>query len=385
MEPAMRIHVAPTATTSLFSPVVLGSLRLANRIVMAPMTRSRATTDRVPSPLAPAYYGQRASAGLIVTEATQVSAEAAGFPCTPGIYSAEQVSSWRRVVEAVHARHGKVVLQLWHAGRVSHPLSMDGRLPVAPSALAPAGEIFTTLGRRPFVVPRALEVGEIEEVVAQFAEAARRAREAGFDGVDIHGANGYLIDQFLRDGSNQRTDRYGGSPSNRVRLLREITRAVCGVWGPGHVGVRLSPFLAENDMRDSDPGATFAHAARALESIGVAYLHVVEPGPGHPKASAEGQALIRSLRRIFSGTLIVDGGRDRCSAEAALGATDADLVSFATPFIANPDLVERLARDLPLTSPDSATFYQGGYRGYVDYPPYGISRADPESYQPIPR
>lgn len=385
MEPALRINLATTATPSLFSPANVGALRLANRIVMAPMTRSRAGTDRVPSPLAPAYYGQRASAGLIITEATQVSAVAAGYPCTPGIYSADQALSWRRVVDAVHIRGGQVVLQLWHAGRVSHPSSLDGRLPVGPSAVAPAGEIFTALGRRPFVVPRALAAEEIQELIAEFAEAACLAREAGFDGVDIHGANGYLIDQFLRDGSNQRMDRYGGPPSNRVRLLREITEAVCDVWGPDRVGVRLSPLHAENDMRDSDPAATFAHAAGALESIGVAYLHVVEPGPGHPKSTAEGQSLVRSLRRIFSGSLIVDGGKDRFSAGAALGATDADLVSFATPFIANPDLVERLARDLPLTSPDPTTFYTGGSRGYADYPPYGISRMDAEVYQPVPR
>jgi len=385
MEPALRINLASTVTPSLFSPVTLGALRLANRIVMAPMTRSRAGADRVPSPLAPAYYGQRASAGLIITEATQVSGEAAGYPCTPGIYSADQVSSWRRVVEAVHARGGQVVLQLWHAGRVCHPSSMDGRLPVGPSAVAPSGEIFTPLGRRPFVAPRALAGGEIQGLIAEFAEAARLARDAGFDGVDIHGANGYLIDQFLRDGSNQRTDRYGGPPSNRVRLLREITEAVCGVWGSDRVGVRLSPLHAENDMRDSDPAATFAHAARALESIGVAYLHVVEPGPGHPKSTAEGQSLVRLLRRMFSGALIVDGGKDRYSADAALAATDAELVSFATPFIANPDLVERLARDLPLSSPDPTTFYTGGSRGYADYPPYGITRVDPVAYQPVPR
>ena len=305
MEPALRINMAPTVTASLFSPLELGSLRLANRIVMAPMTRSRAGRDRVPSPLAPAYYGQRASAGLIITEATQISVDAAGYPCTPGIYSAEQVASWRRVVEAVHGRGGRVVLQLWHAGRVCHPSALDGRAPVGPSAVTPTGEIFTVHGRRPFVTPRALEVGEIQRMIAEFAEAACRARDAGFDGVDIHGANGFLIDQFLRDGSNRRTDQYGGPPSNRVRVLREITEAVCAVWGPDRVGVRLSPLLPENDMRDSDPGATFTQAARALESIGVAYLHVVEPGPGHPKSTAEGQRLVHSLRRIFSGALIV--------------------------------------------------------------------------------
>lgn len=381
----MRINLAPAAEASLFSPVNVGSLRLANRIVMAPMTRSRADADRLPSPLAPTYYGQRASAGLIITEATQISAEAAGYPRIPGIYNEAQVTSWRAVVDAVHARGGKVVLQLWHAGRVSHPLSLNGRVPVAPSAIAPAGEIFTTLGRRPFVVPRALETVEIRKLVGEFAEAGRRARDAGFDGVDIHAANGYLIDQFLRDGSNRRTDRYGGSPANRARLLREVTEAVCGVVGADRVGIRLSPFHTANDMRDSDPNATFTHAARVLEGIGVAYLHVVEPSPGHPKATSEGQALLRAVRRIFSGTLVVDGGNDRCTAEAALGATDAELVSFATPFIANPDLVDRLARGLPLSSPDPATFYAGGPVGYADYPVYAINRVDTASYQPVPR
>jgi N-ethylmaleimide reductase len=364
------------ALPSLFSPVELGALRLDNRIVMAPMTRGRASADRVPSALAQAYYGQRASAGLIITEATQISPEAGGYPNTPGIYRKEHAGAWRRVVDAIHARGGTVVLQLWHAGRIADPQSLPmGGPPVAPSAVAPAGEFFTPRGRRPLVTPRALEQSEVATIVTQFAGAARLAREVGFDGVDIHAANGYLIDQFLRDGSNRRTDGYGGSPSRRVRLLLEVTEAVCAVWGAERVGVRLSPLLAENDMHDSTPAATFGLAAGALASLGVAYLHVVEPGPGHPKATTEGQEIVRTMREVFGGRLMVDGGLDRRSAELALARTGADLVAFATPFIANPDLVERLAAGLPLAVADRATFYQGGSRGYIDYPAYAQSRA----------
>ena len=368
----MRINLAPAAEASLFSPVNVGSLRLANRIVMAPMTRSRADADRLPSPLAPTYYGQRASAGLIITEATQISAEAAGYPRIPGIYNEAQVTSWRAVVDAVHARGGKVVLQLWHAGRVSHPLSLNGRVPVAPSAIAPAGEIFTTLGRRPFVVPRALETVEIRKLVGEFAEAGRRARDAGFDGVDIHAANGYLIDQFLRDGSNRRTDRYGGSPANRARLLREVTEAVCGVVGADRVGIRLSPFHTANDMRDSDPNATFTHAARVLEGIGVAYLHVVEPSPGHPKATSEGQALITRpghlLRRWPGGLCRLSGLRHQPCGHRLLPA--------CAPVESNPgNLARELKPCLPLERLVQAALRIPVERSGIQKPE-GLSRPD---------
>lgn len=360
--------------TSLLSEVELGGRRLANRVVMAPMTRGRASADHVPSPLAPLYYAQRATAGLIVTEASHVSSGAAGFPNTPGIHRADQAAAWARVAQAVHARGGQIMLQLWHAGRISHPANLPpGMLPVAPSAVAPRGQIFTPEGRLPFVTPRSLTTAEIQDVVAQFAAAARLALSIGFDGVDIHAANGYLIDQFLRDGSNRRADGYGGRPENRARLLIEIAEAVCRECGPERVGVRLSPLHGGNDMHDSDPAGTFGCAAKELNRLGVGYLHVVEPGPGHPSASEVGQRLVGLVRQVYRGTLIVDGGCDLASAEAALLAADADLVAFATPFIANPDLVERLAWDLPLSSPQPDVFYEGGCRGYTDYPSYQSS------------
>ncbi|MGH7499290.1 MAG: alkene reductase, partial [Gemmatimonadales bacterium] len=293
MQAAREINPNGGTNPSLFGAVDLGAYRLANRLVMAPMTRSRATPDHVPSALAPVYYAQRATAGLIVTEANHVCAGGAGFPNTPGLHRADQAAAWHRVTRAVHARGGRIVLQLWHAGRMSHPANLPpGLLPVAPSAVAARGEIFTFEGRLPLVTPRALTTGEVEEIVAQFAHASRLALAIGFDGVDIHAGNGYLIDQFLRDGTNRREDRYGGARENRARLLLEVTAAICDIWGPERVGVRLSPLHPGNDMHDSDPAATFGYAAAALDRLGVAYLHVVEPGPGHPSASDEGQYLV---------------------------------------------------------------------------------------------
>ena len=368
--------IGSASKVGLFSPLELGSLCLPNRVVMAPMTRSRASADGVPSALAAVYYAQRASAGLIISEAAQVSTTGAGYPNTPGIHRPDQAAAWASVVEAVHARGGRILLQLWHAGRVSHPRS-SGTTPVGPSAVAPRGEVFTAEGRQPFVVPRALDIGEMDEIVGQFVRASLLGLRAGFDGVDIHGANGYLLDQFLRDGSNQRTDAYGGPAANRARLLLEVTDAVVRVWGRHRVGVRLSPLHPGNDMRDSDPLATFSYAASELEQLGIAYLHVVEPCPGHPNSSPEGQRIIREMRRAFSGPLMLDGGLDRSSAEAAMTAGAADLIAFATPFISNPDLVERLQMGLPLLAPDQRTFYGGGARGYTDYPAFDVSRAMP--------
>ena len=354
------------AAFDLFSPFQLGALLLPNRIVMAPMTRSRAGDGNVPTALNAAYYQQRAAAGLIVTEATQVSPQGVGYPGTPGIHTDAQVEGWRRVTDAVHRAGGRIFLQLWHVGRISHPsLQPDGALPVAPSAVAAAGEAFTASGPQAFVVPRALETDEIAGVVAQFADGARHALAAGFDGVEIHGANGYLIDQFLRAGTNQRTDRYGGSVANRARFLLEVTEAVAGVWGAGHVGVRLSPWSDFNDMRDSDPPATFGHAARVLARFGLAYLHVVEPVAGLPAGAAP---LAPEFKAAFGGPLMVNGGYTRPVAEAALARGEADLVSFAASFLANPDLPARLARGAPLNAPDPATFYGGDQRGYTDYP-----------------
>ncbi|MEO7986683.1 MAG: alkene reductase [Gemmatimonadales bacterium] len=353
----------------LFSPVRLGRLVLPNRIVMAPMTRSRASAGGVPGPLAATYYAQRASAGLIISEAAHVAPEGIGYPNTPGIHSDRQLAGWRGITRAVHAEGGRIFLQLWHVGRISHPcMQPGGALPVAPSSVAPDGQLFTAAGMQRFVTPRALEIDEIPVVVDQFARAARMARDAEFDGVDIHAANGYLLDQFLRDGSNLRTDGYGGSIANRARFLLEVTEAVSGVWGADRVGVRLSPLSQYNSMRDSNPTSTFSYVAGALRHLGIGYLHVAEPGPGHPMATSAGCRLLAGLRAAFPECFVVDGGRDRQSAEAAVTAADADLVALATPFISNPDLVERLAHGISLVPADPKTFYAGGERGYTDYP-----------------
>ncbi len=351
---------------SLFSAFDLGPLGLANRIVMAPMTRSRAGAGNVPQPVSAEYYAQRASAGLIITEATQVSAQGVGYTSTPGIHTRQQVEGWKAVTQAVHRRGGTVFLQLWHVGRISHPsLQPDGGLPVAPSAVKPRGEAYTYQGLQPFVTPRALETDEIPEVIEQFRSAARYAREAGFDGVEIHAANGYLIDQFLRDGTNHRTDRYGGSISSRVRLLIEVTEAVSAAWGSERVGVRLSPTSTFNDMSDSDPAATFAYTARRLNEYGIAYLHVIEPVfPDVP----EDERVTPRLRQVFEGPFMVNGGYDVASGHEAIASGRADLVSFGVLFLANPDLPRRFAIGASLNTPDPSTFYGGDGRGYTDYP-----------------
>jgi N-ethylmaleimide reductase len=345
--------------TRLFTPFDAGALRLPNRMVMAPMTRNRAGLGGVPTPLMARYYRQRATAGLIVTEGIQISLTGVGYPNTPGIHTGEQGAAWRRVVDEVHSAGGRIVLQLWHVGRISHPsFQPRGGLPVAPSAIRPDGQAFTAEGLQPFQTPRALETREIAGVVQQFAAGAERAREAGFDGVEIHGANGYLIDQFLRDGSNRRTDRYGGSLANRLRFLLDVTEAVLDVWGEGRVGVRLSPTSSFNDMRDSDPLRTFSAAARALSSRRLAYLHVIEAGPGN---------MLPPIARAFHGPLIVNDGYTAETAEATLLRGEADLVSFGSSFLANPDLVERFRAGLPLNAPDRSTFYGGDERGYTEY------------------
>ena len=351
----------------LLAPVELGPYELSNRIVMAPLTRNRAGPGNVPQAMNAEYYAQRASAGLIITEATQVSPQGVGYPGTPGIHSAEQVAGWRRVTAAVHERGGRIFLQLWHVGRISHPtLQPGGALPVAPSAMRPEGDALTHHGPRPFVTPRALETGEIADVVEQFRAAARNALAAGFDGVEVHAANGYLLDQFLRDGVNRRTDAYGGPVENRVRLLLEVTEAVTEVWGPERVGVRLSPIASFNSMSDSQPDSTFGHAARALNRFGLAYLHVVETDfAGSTTRQTYDR---RALREAFDGPYIANGGYDRESAFAALAAGDADLVAFGQLFIANPDLAERIALNAPLNTAEPATFYGGDERGYTDYP-----------------
>src|SRR5215475_2893516 len=298
-------------TTDLFSPYRLGELELANRVVMAPMTRSRAVAGNVPNPLAATYYAQRASAGLIVTEATQVSLQGVGYIRTPGIHSAEQVAGWKKVTGAVHQAGGRIFLQLWHVGRISHPDFHGGELPVAPSAIAAQGQVLTAKGPQQMVTPRALTLAELPGVVEQFRRGAENAKAADFDGVELHGANGYLLDQFLRDGSNRRTDAYGGKVENRARLPLEVTKAVIDVWGADRVGYRISPNGAFNSMSDSDPVRTFSHMAEQLNKLGIVYLHVVDPvADGAKRVSA-------LLRRRFNRTYIVNGGFDLDSANAA--------------------------------------------------------------------
>jgi N-ethylmaleimide reductase len=356
-----------TQPSLLLSPFQLGPSKLANRMVMAPMTRSRAAAGNVPSDLAIEYYRQRAGAGLIVTEGTQVSPRGVGYPGTPGIYTEAQGAGWRKVTEAVHERGGKIFAQLWHVGRVSHPaFQPNGGLSVAPSAVTPAGHSRTLSGPQPHVEPRALELAEIPEVVAEFATGARCAFHAGFDGVEIHGANGYLIDQFLRDGTNVRTDEYGGSAENRVRFLREVVAAAAAVWGADRVGVRLSPLSPFNDMSDSNPFATFGAAASALDGFGLAYLHMVVPGSTDPES--ETGRMTAHLRERFRGPLMVNGGYTFEAAETVVASGRADLVSFGSTFLANPDLPERFAQGAPLNAPNPATFYGGGVEGYTDYP-----------------
>jgi N-ethylmaleimide reductase len=355
----------------IFSPFRLGPLILPNRVVMAPMTRNRAGPGNVPGPLNAAYYAQRAGAGLIISEATQVSPQGLGYPGTPGIHSAEQVAGWRLVTEAVHNAGGRIFLQLWHVGRISHPsLQPDGALPVAPSAIAAAGQAWTLDGMKPYAVPRALQTNEVAGVVEDFRRGAALAREAGFDGVELHGANGYLIDQFLRDKTNRRTDRYGGSTANRVRFLIEVTAALIGEWSAERVGVRLSPTNPYNDIADSNPAATFAAAAGELNRLGIAYLHIVEPAAGDPVAAGE-MPDIRFFRRLWRRTLIANKGYDLARANAVLREGTADLVSFATLFLANPDLPERFRRGAPFNPADRKTFYGGAAQGYTDYPALG--------------
>jgi len=309
----------------LLSAFELGPLHLPNRVVMAPMTRNRAGPGNAPGELNATYYAQRAGAGLIISEATQISPQGLGYPGTPGIHSAAQVAGWKLVTEAVHRAGGRIFLQLWHVGRISHPsLQPDGALPVAPSAIAPAGQAWTLDGMKPYVTPRPLATEEIAGIVEDYRRGAANAREAGFDGVELHGANGYLVDQFLRDGSNHRTDRYGGSASNRARFLLEVTEAIVGEWGAGRVGVRLSPTNPFNSMSDSNPAATFATATGALNAFGLAYLHIVEPGPTDPIGAGETPD-IAFFRKLWRGPLIANKGYDLARANAVLQAGTADL------------------------------------------------------------
>ncbi|MCJ0874096.1 alkene reductase [Streptomyces sp. AP-93] len=348
----------------LFAPFDLGGLKLANRMVMAPMTRNRANADGGAPPLMIAHYRQRATAGLIIAESTTVAAQAVGYPFTPGLHTDAHAASWRRLTEAVHEEGGRIFVQLQHCGRVSHPSLLDGQAPVAPSALAPVGQAVTYAGPQDFVTPRALERDELPGIVAQFRRAAELARQAGFDGIEVHAGNGYLLDQFLRDGSNHRPDLYGGSAANRMRLLNEVLDAVCTQWPAERVGVRLTPENSFNSMSDSDPQGHFEYFLGQLSPRGLAYAHVLEGDMMTKTASVD----YRALRTRFAGAFIANNGYDLARAQAAVHAGHADLVAFGTPFLSNPDLVRRYRESLPLAEADPATFYGGGEAGYTDYP-----------------
>ena len=347
--------------TNLFTPIQLGNLILANRIVMAPLTRMRAGKENVPTGLNATYYAQRASAGLIISEATQVSLQARGYAHSPGIHSPEQIKGWKLVTDAVHKQGGRIFLQLWHAGRTSHPdIQPDGALPVAPSAIAAKGHAYTFDGRPDMVTPRALKTEEIPEIVEQFCQGAKNAIAAGFDGVEIHGANGYLIDEFIEDGSNKRSDkpdgmasqRYGGSVANRARFLLEIVEAVTDVWGRNKVGVRLSPSGENYTMSDSDRAGTFRYVVEALNSFDLAYFHLMEPNQWGSDTGLDAAF----FRPIFKGILLVNGDYDRKRGDAVLKSGNADLISFGRTFIANPDLPKRLKLDAPMNEPRSRNF-----------------------------
>ncbi|MFC3227477.1 alkene reductase [Marinibaculum pumilum] len=345
---------------NLFDPVTIGELSLPNRVIMAPLTRLRAGDSHVPNALMAEYYAQRASAGLIISEAVPVSPQGIGYPGVPGIWSDEQVAGWKVVTSAVKAAGGRMLLQLWHVGRISDPVFHNGGLPVAPSAIAPRGSVSLLRPKRDYVVPRALETDEIPGIVADFRRGAENAKAAGFDGVEIHGANGYLLDQFLQDSSNHRTDQYGGSIENRARLLLEVTDTVVDVWGPGRVGMHLAPRCDAHDMGDSDPAALFGHVATELGRRRIAFLCARE------KLAED--SLGPQLKKIFGGAYIANEAFDKKAAEAALADGWADAVAFGKAFLANPDLPERLRIDAPLNPPRPESFYAHTPEGYTDYP-----------------
>jgi len=354
----------------LTDPIRIGDLQLSNRIIMAPLTRCRASKGRVPNDMMAEYYRQRAGAGMILTEATSVTPMGVGYPNTPGIWSEDQVTGWRKVTQAVHAEGGKILLQLWHVGRISDPVYLEGELPVAPSAIRPEGHVSLIRPKKEYVTPRALTLDEIPELVEAYRRGAENARRAGFDGVEIHGANGYLLDQFLQTNSNQRTDQYGGSIENRARLLLEVTDAVLSVWEPGRVGVHLAPRGDGHDMGDEDPAALFGYVARELGKRRLAFLCSRE----HEAEDSLGP----DLKAQFGGTYIANENYEKSSAERWLAEGKADAVAFGRLYIANPDLAERFAIDAPLNEPDPTTFYASGPEGYTDYPNLAQSKAREE-------
>jgi len=354
------------SSDTLFSPTRLGAIEVGNRIAMAPLTRSRAGMDGVQPPMAVEYYRQRASAGLLITEATNISRQGRGYAFTPGIYTDAQVAAWQPVTEAVHAAGGRIVMQLWHVGRMSHvSLQQDGAAPVAPSALRAAGSVFTEAGFEPPSMPRALEIDEIADIIEDYRQAALRAKAAGFDGVEVHAANGYLLEQFLRDSTNRRTDRYGGAIENRARLTLEVVEAVTGVWGADRVGLRLSPLSTAigDTPLDSTPIETHDYLARRLGALGLAYLHVVE---GQMHGDTEGFDH-QALRAAFGGAYIGNNGYDRSRALAATASGQADMIAFGRHFIGNPDLVERLQSNAPLFDAPMSAYFGGGAEGYTEF------------------
>jgi N-ethylmaleimide reductase len=364
----------PVTSSKLFTPVEIGPTTLAHRVVMAPLTRLRSVIPGdVPGPLMVEYYGQRASqGGLIVSEATTISVTGRGYLGAPGLYSGAQVEGWRKVVEAVHAKGGRIFAQLWHVGRVSHVDLTGGVAPVAPSVVPFEGTVFTEKGWVPPSPHRALELSEIPGIIADYRKSAEHAKAAGFDGIELHAGNGYLLDQFLEDGSNRRTDSYGGSPENRARLLLEIIDAILPVWGAGRIAVRVSPGTKFLGMSDSDPAATLGYVGTRLGHYGLAYLHVIEPRIKGNQAIEEGLPPVASaqLKRVFKGNIVAAGGFEPDTAKAIVASGDADLVAFGRHFIANPDLPERIRQGLPLNPYDRATFYGGDAHGYTDYPFY---------------
>ena len=350
--------------SNLNDPLKVGDLHLPNRVVLAPLTRCRSDEGRVPNALMAQYYAQRASAGMIISEATSVSAQGVGYPDTPGIWSDAQVDGWKLVTQAVHAAGGRILLQLWHDGRISHPEYLDGALPVAPSAIAAQGHVSLLRPKQDFVVPRALDISEIPGIVEAYRKGAENAKRAGFDGVEIHGANGYLLDQFLQDGSNHRDDAYGGSIENRARLMLEVTDAVISVWGAGRVGMHLAPRCDSHSMGDSNPLATFGYVAEQLGKRGIAFIFTRE--------SLAADSISPELKKRFGGVLIANEGFNRETAQQVIAAGQADAVSFGKEYIANPDLPRRLHLDAPLNRYNPETFYGYGQAdrkvGYTDYP-----------------
>jgi N-ethylmaleimide reductase len=352
----------------LLTSYQLGTMTLPNRLVMAPMTRSRAGEGNVPTELNALYYVQRATAGLIITEATQVSTQGIGYPWTPGIHTAEQVDGWKQVVNAIHDAGGRVVLQLFHCGRISHPDFHDGELPVAPSAVKPQGQVFTPQGMKDFVTPRALRIDEIPGIIAQFVQGTKNALAAGFDGVEIHAANGYLPNQFLCDGTNKRTDAYGGSVENRCRFVLELTEAVCAASSSGNVGIRLSPSGIFNDMTHSEPVETFDFLVDRLNDFNLLYLHVMEPMMPVDHLPQYLTSVTEHYRKRYAGTMITNANYDRDSGKLAIENGVSDLVAYGKLFLSNPDLPKRFERHAPLNAWDEDTFYGGDEKGYTDYP-----------------